>query len=126
VRDLIGAPGSSRAGVLGPAEHSGFEEGAIDDQLTGALEQSSRLACPWVRRTRTSSPTAIHGIRRRSAATASRERVKAFSSTEELLGAQPATSAATRPAVFSFRLSGSPFSGLACCHIISLCFPVAN
>src|SRR5712691_11682855 len=39
VRDLIGAQGAAAAGVLGPAEHSGFEEGAIDDQLTAALEQ---------------------------------------------------------------------------------------
>jgi len=27
VRDLIGAQGAAAAGVLGPAEHSGFEEG---------------------------------------------------------------------------------------------------
>src|SRR5947208_5300051 len=39
VRDRIGAQGAAAAGVLGPAEHSGFEEGAIDDRLTAALEQ---------------------------------------------------------------------------------------
>ncbi len=39
VGDLIGAQGAAAAGVLGPAEHPGFEEGAIDDQLTAALEQ---------------------------------------------------------------------------------------
>src|SRR6202040_4115280 len=39
VRDLIGAQGAAAAGVLGPAEHSGLEEGAIDDQLPAALEQ---------------------------------------------------------------------------------------
>src|SRR5580704_4952210 len=39
VRDLIGAQGAAAAGVLGPAEHSGLEEGAIDDQLLAALEQ---------------------------------------------------------------------------------------
>src|SRR5260370_41314146 len=39
VRDLIGAQGAAAAGVLGPAEHSGLEEGAIDDQLTAPLEQ---------------------------------------------------------------------------------------
>src|SRR5580692_7939992 len=39
VRDLIGAQGAAAAGVLGPAEHTGLEEGAIDDQLTAALEQ---------------------------------------------------------------------------------------
>src|ERR1700728_3022663 len=39
VRDLIGAQGAAAACVLGPAEHSGLEEGAIDDQLTATLEQ---------------------------------------------------------------------------------------
>src|SRR5580692_5098536 len=39
VADLIGAQGAAAAGVLGPTEHSGFEEGTIDDQLTTALEQ---------------------------------------------------------------------------------------
>src|SRR6266853_5812664 len=39
VRDLIGTQGAAAAGVLRPAEHSGFEEGAVDDQLTAALEQ---------------------------------------------------------------------------------------
>src|ERR1700694_2453970 len=39
VGDLIGAQGAAAAGVLGPAEHPGLEEGAIDDQLTAALKQ---------------------------------------------------------------------------------------
>src|SRR6476659_2851598 len=39
VGDLIGAQGAAAAGVLGPAEHPGLEERAIDDQLTAALEQ---------------------------------------------------------------------------------------
>src|SRR6202047_4650362 len=39
VRDLIGAQGAAAAGMLGPAEHPGLEEGAIEDQLTAALEQ---------------------------------------------------------------------------------------
>src|ERR1700684_2349963 len=39
VGDLIGAQGAAAAGGLGPAEHPGLEEGAIDDQLTAALEQ---------------------------------------------------------------------------------------
>src|SRR2546430_17527845 len=38
VGDLIGAQGAAAAGVLGPAEHSGLEEGAVDDQLPAALE----------------------------------------------------------------------------------------
>src|ERR1700740_3384833 len=37
--DLIGAQGAAAAGVLGPAENAGLEEGAVDDQLTAALEQ---------------------------------------------------------------------------------------
>src|SRR5262247_1188620 len=39
VGDLIGPQGAAAAGVLGPAEHSRLEEGAIDDQLPAALEQ---------------------------------------------------------------------------------------
>src|SRR5215469_6178052 len=39
VGDLIGAQGTTATGVLGPAEHPGLEEGAIDDQLLAALEQ---------------------------------------------------------------------------------------
>src|SRR4030095_2329074 len=39
VGDLIGAEGAAAAGVLGPTEHPGLEEGAIDDQLPAALEQ---------------------------------------------------------------------------------------
>ena len=39
VADLIGAQGAAAAGMLGPAEHAGLEEGAIDDQLPAALEQ---------------------------------------------------------------------------------------
>src|SRR6516165_1856212 len=39
VAELIGAQGAAAAGVLGPAEHSGLEEGAIDDQLPTPLEQ---------------------------------------------------------------------------------------
>jgi hypothetical protein len=36
--DLIGSQGAAAAGMLGPAEHPGFEKGTIDDQLTAALE----------------------------------------------------------------------------------------
>ena len=38
VADLIGAKRATAAGVLWPAEHSGLEEGAIDDQLSAAFE----------------------------------------------------------------------------------------
>ena len=39
VGDLVGTEGAAAAGMVGPAEHAGFEEGAVDDQLTTALEQ---------------------------------------------------------------------------------------
>src|SRR5436189_5695540 len=44
--DLIGYHGAANAGMLGPAFHAGLEEGAVDDQLTAAVEQveQARLA----------------------------------------------------------------------------------
>jgi hypothetical protein len=39
VGDLIGPKGAAAAGMFGPAENPGFEEGAVDDQLTPAFEQ---------------------------------------------------------------------------------------
>src|SRR5580704_12338518 len=39
VGHLIGAQGAAAASVLGPTEHPGLEEGAVDDQLMAALEQ---------------------------------------------------------------------------------------
>src|SRR5256885_14259196 len=39
VGDLVGAERAAAASMIGPAEHAGFEEGAIDDQLATALEQ---------------------------------------------------------------------------------------
>jgi hypothetical protein len=39
VGDLVGHHGAAAAGMLGPAEHAGLEEGAVDDQLTAAFEQ---------------------------------------------------------------------------------------
>src|SRR6266446_4895658 len=39
VGDLLGAQGAAAAGMLGPAEDARLEEGAVDDQLTAALEQ---------------------------------------------------------------------------------------
>src|SRR5208283_842164 len=78
VGDLIGPKGAAAAGMFGPAEHPGFEEGAVDDQLTPAfeqVEQARRARRPLER------STAIHGIRRRSAASASWARIWAFSFT---------------------------------------------
>jgi hypothetical protein len=37
--DLVSAERAAAAGVLGPAKNTGFEEGAVDDQLPAALEQ---------------------------------------------------------------------------------------
>src|SRR5579864_7781547 len=39
VGDLVGAEGAAAAGMVGPAEYPRLEEGAIEDQLTAALEQ---------------------------------------------------------------------------------------
>src|SRR5206468_10297907 len=39
VSDLVGDHGAADAGMLGPALHAGFEESAVEDQLTAALEQ---------------------------------------------------------------------------------------
>ena len=39
VRDLVGHHRAAEARMVGPAVHTGFEEGAVDDQLTAALEQ---------------------------------------------------------------------------------------
>jgi len=39
VGDLVGDQGAAAAGMFGPAEHAGLEEGAVDDQLTAAVEQ---------------------------------------------------------------------------------------
>jgi hypothetical protein len=39
VGDLVGQQAAAAARVVGPAEHAGLEEGAVDDQLLTALEQ---------------------------------------------------------------------------------------
>src|SRR5262249_23109159 len=39
VGDLIGHQGAAAASMVRPTEHAGLEEGAVDDQLTAALEQ---------------------------------------------------------------------------------------
>src|ERR1700738_5016350 len=103
VRDLIGAQGAAAAGVLGPAEHSGFEESAIDDQLTAALEQiEPAYLALGSRRPRPSSPpppTASVDARR-PARHGSGSRP---SPSRGAAGAQPATPAATRSGVCSSR-----------------------
>jgi hypothetical protein len=39
VGDLVGSERAAAAGMIGPAEDAWFEEGAIDDELTTALEE---------------------------------------------------------------------------------------
>src|SRR5277367_2137853 len=39
VGDLIGSEGAAAAGMVRPAKHAGFEEGAVDDELAPAFEQ---------------------------------------------------------------------------------------
>ena len=79
--DLVGHHGAAAAGMLGPAEDARLEEGAVDDQLAPPLEQISRLALPAGVSNSYAFVTSIQGIRRRSAAKASRARVSAFSFT---------------------------------------------
>ena len=54
---LVGHHGTADAGMLGPAFHTGFEEGAVNDQLTAAVEQveQARLSLE-ARRIRIPSP----------------------------------------------------------------------
>ena len=103
VGDLIGPEGAAAAGLLGPAEHPGFEEGAIDDQLTPAFEQvkQARLAARSVEFYAFS--TAIQGIRRRSAASASRDRIWAFSFTSNR---SRAASHSCRDTICGVRIAG--------------------
>ena len=80
VGDLVGHKGAAAAGVVGPAEHAGLEEGAIDDQLTAALEQVEQ-AHPAPRALERVVP--LHRQPRHPpapAAIASRARVSSFSS----------------------------------------------
>jgi hypothetical protein len=39
VGDLVGPQGAAAAGMLGPTEYAGLEEGAVDDELTAPVEQ---------------------------------------------------------------------------------------
>src|SRR5262245_56566385 len=39
VGDLVGHHGAASAGMVGPAEHSWFEEGAVNNQLAPTVEQ---------------------------------------------------------------------------------------
>ena len=42
VGDLVGHQGAAATGMFGPAVHAGLEEGAVDDQLTAAVEQAGQ------------------------------------------------------------------------------------
>ena len=39
VGDLVGPQGAAAAGMIGPTEDAGLEEGAVEDQLTAPVEQ---------------------------------------------------------------------------------------
>jgi hypothetical protein len=43
--DLVGHQRAADAGMFGPAGDAGLEEGAIDDQLTAAVEQVEQARC---------------------------------------------------------------------------------
>src|SRR6185312_4534829 len=44
---LIGAERAAAAGVLGPAEYAGLEEGTIDDRLSAVLAQGVQANCAF-------------------------------------------------------------------------------
>ena len=46
VGNLIGPKGAAAAGMFGPAEHPGFEEGTVHDQLAPAFEQVEQTRLP--------------------------------------------------------------------------------
>ena len=62
---------AATAGVLRPAKHSRLKEGPIEDQLRAALEQIEQANLAVRPLELVLFSTAIHGIRRRSAASAS-------------------------------------------------------
>jgi len=72
VGDLIGAERAAAAGVIRPAENAGLEECAVDDQLTPPVEQVEQAGLAAGPSNAYAASTAIQGIRRRSAARASR------------------------------------------------------
>ena len=43
VADVVGDHRAAAAAVIGPAVHVGLDEGAVDDQLTSALEQAQQV-----------------------------------------------------------------------------------
>ena len=103
VGDLIGPQGAAAAGVVGPAEHPGLEEGAIDDQLAAALEQveQAHLALGPVELIllfdgHPRHPPAFGGQRVTGAG-------QGLLLHEQLLARTPPTLAATRSGVYSLR-----------------------
>ena len=72
MRDQVGHHGATPAGVAWPAEHSRLEEGTVDDQLTPPVEQVEQAGLAAGPSNAYAASTAIQGIRRRSAARASR------------------------------------------------------
>src|SRR5215467_8323185 len=120
VGDLIGAQGTTATGVLGPAEHPGLEEGAIDDQLLAALEQIEQayLALGSVELV-----LLVHGQPRHPAAFGG-QRVTGVGQVlllhEELLARSLPTPAATRSGVCSSRDAPSRVPCLSSCLLPSV------
>jgi len=86
VRDLVGHHRANRGRHARgqPLPHRASKKARYTISLpAGDRRNRSRQAgpCPWVHRTRSPFSTASHGIRRRSAASASRARVSSFSFT---------------------------------------------
>jgi hypothetical protein len=81
VRNLVGHEGTTAAGMLGPAKNARLEERAVDDKLIPACEkiEHGHLARSALRTRTSSAPPAKASPA--LAASASRARVKDFSST---------------------------------------------
>ncbi len=76
---------ADQVGALINLEPPRLEEGATDDQLPAAFEQVEQATLPLGPSNSYFFSIAIHGIRRRSAASASRERGEGLLHDEELL-----------------------------------------
>jgi len=119
-RRLCAYKGSGELGavVVVPAEDLGLEEGAIDDQLPAALEQVDEADLPLAPLEFVAFSTAIHGIRGRSAARASRARVSAFSFTSICWRAAAQVCADTMGGLF---IPAANVSLCRSCGFVSMC-----
>ena len=72
VRDLVGDHRAADARVVGPSVHAGLEERAVDDELRATVEQVDQALLAVGPVEAVLLVDRSHGMRRRSAASASR------------------------------------------------------